>query len=76
MKFLLLTMVLTLIGACSSPKEKYDDRRAEAKEEYQEELKEAQEDYRKDNKDEAIDMIEDSDGVQIDKKDGRIKVDD
>lgn len=75
-KLLLLSLALTFATACSSPKEKYDERRAEAKEDYQEELKEAQEEYREENKDEAVDIIEDSDGVQINEDENQIKVQD
>jgi len=75
MKFLIMTLaILSFSTACSTPKEKYEERQEEAREDYEEELKEAQEEYRENSKDEAKEMIDDSDGVKID--DENIKLED
>lgn len=80
MKTILLALTtLTVLVGCSTPKEKYEDRRAEAREEYREEMKQAQDEYkeevREEQKEEAEDMIEDSDDVNVDRDSGVIQVD-
>lgn len=72
--FLLLLSLLTLGVACSTPKEKYEKRQAQAEEEYNEELKEAEEEYGEEQKEEAVDYIEDSEGVDLKKEEKRIDV--
>ena len=76
---MLLISALALVS-CSSPKERHEERQAEAKEDYQEELKESQEQYEEEDldsrRDEAKDMVDDSDDVKVDEDAGKIQVDD
>lgn len=75
--FILATLAVLSI-ACSSPKERYEERQADAREDYNESLKEAQEDYRDEEMDEkketATEMIDDSDDIKVNEDDGKILV--
>ncbi len=77
MKLLLaLFSLLVFSVSCSSPKEKYEERQAEAREQYDEDRKEAQEELREDEKEEAVDYVEDSDEATIDRDGQKVYVED
>jgi hypothetical protein len=76
----ILIATLALVSSCSSPKERNEQRQAEAKKQYDQKLKQSQEQYEKDEmnvkRDQAKDMIDKSDSVEVNKDKGDIKVDD
>ncbi len=75
MKLLLtLCSLLVFSVACSSPKEKYEERQAEAREQYDEDRKEAQEELKEDEKEEAEEYVEDSDEATIDRDGQKVDV--
>ncbi len=74
MKLLLLCSLLILGAACSSPKEKYEEKQAEAKQDYDEDLKEAEEEYTDDQKDESKEYVDESDSATVDKDNKQINV--
>ncbi len=70
MKYLMIVLaVLSLATACSSAKEKHNQRQADARQEYNEAMKESQEEYNDDvvdeKKEEAVEMIDESDDVKV-----------
>ena len=77
-KILMLATLTVLAAACSSPKERYEERQADARSAYDESLKEAQEDYKEEEldgkKEQAQEMIEDGDAVNVNEDEGKIQV--
>ncbi len=69
-----------LTTACSSPREKHEERQEEARERYHNDMESSQEKYYDEDlevqKEEAKEMIDDSDSIDVNKDDGRIRVDD
>lgn len=75
---ILLITGLTVISACSSPKQRHEQRQVDAKARYNQDLKQSQEQYETDEmnvkRKQAKEMIDDSESVNVNKDKGQIQV--
>lgn len=76
MKTLLISLALVtaFVGCNKTPKAEFNQEQEEARRDYREDVNEAREDFQEAQKEEAIDYVDESESVDLNKEQQRIKV--